>query len=262
MNRGILAIAFAVLAATTAAPAPAKAAPYVVWEIVRVRPGGPAEIPIMLDSKGDTIYVLAEIAPGEDGGYQAERVRLVQQGSSSALQVRTYGFPAPVPTCPQPSLCDGSAGSFGLRSLTTFRAAAGRRILVAGDPLRFKVTVHSERWALRRTTLGFRTVTGDQSDAAGAELAVNVEVFRSAQAAGGPHGSLAFGQVPCASRGTGTWTLRPAGGAPGARHVCAPVFSPSAFAETGEAGPWTLEGPVAGEWTFPYRLAVLDYPRR
>ena len=98
---------------------------------------------------------------------------------------------------------------------------------------------------------------------------VGVEHFTAASAPGGPHGSVAFGWIPCSyMMGRGSAVLT--GGDPIPAPYSSPYYDehraqcdpywPGALGATNRATAWRLEGEVTGYTTMPDRLMVVDLP--
>jgi hypothetical protein len=267
MTRGIRAFALAVtaIASTVAVPAAhAAPSPYVVYEVVHVKPGGPAKVMVWVTQQATTgtgVSAIMLLRPDrESGGYHVSTMGIATS-SASGGGVRTYGWPAPVPPC---TGCTPAtlSGSFGMG--TPFQPGPKDRILAAGPRGKVTVKVENPYWRVRETTaVGIRTVMADHSAATGVDAqGWAAEVFTSATAPGGRYGSASFGEVPCEDAGAGTATLR-ADGDSGSNHsvTCGPLFGNIAFGETLDGRAWSLTGNVVGDTTSALRLLVFDFPK-
>lgn len=227
MRRGILA-ALAALA-TMFVPA-ASAAPqqrYVVYELVWT---GPRAYPTSFVRVRSTspVFMYAALEPNDDGGYSLRSAGL-SMGSGGGLQERV--------------------------DLTH-----GRRFLIAAQRGSTSFYFAAPQWAARETRLAFHIVTrapGDMTTVAGRTY----ETFRSATSPGGAYGSLAFAEAPCGS-GAGLYSFYREEEKQVVPGVCAGGGG-RRFGEAPRSTTWHLDGPVvAPDGTLPYRLIVLDYPRR
>lgn len=224
MKRGIV-VVLALLATAFVQPASAAPRSY-VYEIVRLdaKAWPSAYVRVRGGTTGPGMAVLLE--PDDDGGYRAASV---------------------------------SASTGGAVGGGTIDLSKGRRYFVAsGSPLSFHI--NERYWGARPVRLGFRWVGADAADRRQVGPAT-FEQFERATAPSGGYGSIALANVPC-RRGAGAWTLRTdADPPPLAPKICVDDDWPE-FAETRRGRSWILEGPVYGTTTWPYRLMVLDYPKR
>jgi hypothetical protein len=143
------------------------------------------------------------------------------------------------------------------------------------DPSRMFVAVHgggpgaalgaqTEGWTMREVPPTFHFVRAYEAQAVGLQgLFGGGEVFLSATAPGGEHGSVAVGQPPCGfpmfEPGAGASLLT--GGEADPIHVCGANWGGIADFATGTTA-WRLEGASAGASHFfgPARLLVIDLP--
>jgi hypothetical protein len=214
--------------------APVLAAPvpdHVVYEVYRAKPGGPAQVPVQIRYGAAGVIRLVTLTPDEDeGGYRLQSYRGTESSGRDGQQV------------------------------WTFEPAPGTRHVVVVPRRKTTVVSLSGFWRVRRTTLGFRTVTAEQADADARTVAgMPYEEFRSASAPSGRYGSMATAYVPCEG-GIGQWTLG-TDGEPARGESCY-LFAASRTLQAKEAGRWTLRGPVYGRHYSPFRLMVLDFPKR
>lgn len=262
MTRGILAIALAVSTALVAPAAPAPASPYVVYEVVRVRAGGHPTFAVDVTAAvaNDTgVITMMMLRPGKKGGYDVLGLAVDELDADEG--VRTYGWPAGVPTCVNGC---GATKTWHPTLSVGFQPRAGDRVLVAGPRGQTTVTVSNPNWRARETpAVGFRTVMADHATATAVEAdGYVVEHFTSASAPGGPYGSVAMAQLPCRLAGAGSATFANDADGPGWSMPCAPVvFGDLAFAETHAGRRWTLDGSVFGVTAGRLRLLVFDFPK-
>lgn len=261
MNRGIPLAVLVAASAVLVPAAPAAPSPSVVYELVRTSPRAATTVSVVMEvaQRGvPNVVMAATIEPVRHGGYTWTNVSIAQLGDEDT-RWRTYGTPATVP-CPAAPLCASSGVQGPNTEEVTFRGVAtGTRLLVAGRRGAVNFSTPTRHWKLRAMPLGFRVVTAEQSDATGVFVAGGeVEHFRSAQAASGRWGSIAWGHVPC-DPGAGTYTLS-LDGATQESGPCA-VESATWPAETQLPGTWTFAGPVVGYSSSSVRLVVLDFPK-
>lgn len=266
--RSALLAAVALVAGAVSTPAPAApATTYTVWELVRVKPGGKAEVPVRVvasSNKQPTLIGFTELAP-EGSGYTAPRTSLAMFGTNG--QWRFYGWPAdpvPPPPCPEAyGFCGTPPVDTKAEALFSPRPVPGHRYFAVGPAGRTTITVLNDRWAMRRTTVGFRAVTMEQVDATGhfGDSMISYmgwEHFRSATLPGGPHGSVVFTEFPCDA---GQWSLRD-GADELTGDLCLPGKQNYAFAETRRKTTWHMAGDTAGRARWPFRLVVWDFPKK
>ena len=264
--RGILLAALAALSSIVV-PAEAVVSPraHEVYEIYRVKPGGPSAVAVDVYAWGDgrpTAFTFADLTPS-GAGYTPYRWWVGMFGLDDT-QWRVYGLPqqAPQPPCPDESLCgtpptdDGEL--FGTRQ--AFSPRSGHRYLVAGPKGATFVFVSSTHWKVKRTTLALRTAVADRSESAGVVSGEGTyETFRSATIAAGAYGSSVYAEVPCDA---GAWTLASATAETYGPYVCGPNAPNYDFATTTGKRTWTLSGPTAGYTDSALRMVVLDHPKR
>jgi hypothetical protein len=228
MLRGILVSALLV-AAAPAVPVHAAPSPYVFYEAVRLRPGGASQVPFRVLFTGAGLHTEMELEPADDGGYQ--RV----------------------------SLSFGNHGSGG-NTLWLVHPKAGHRYVYGGTRGSFSIVRLSYWFTFRPVAMDLRTVTPKQSDEDAYDVAgTHPIVFRSATAKGGAYGSAAIAWVPC-GLGAGRWTFG-TDAEPGSAQLCTNSTS-SVLRETYRGRRWTMAGTVVGTSSAPYRLLVVDYPKR
>ena len=257
-------VAGALVTPTPAAPAPA----YTVWELVRVKPGGKAEVPVRVvgtSNKQPTLIGFTELAP-KGAGYSAPRTALAMFGLDGRW--RFYGWPAgpvPPPPCVEEvfDFCGSPPTDTKAEALFSPRPVAGHRYFAVGPAGRTSITVLNDSWAMRRTTVGFRAVTMEQVDATGhfgdsTVGYVGLEHFRSASLPGGPYGSVVFTEFPCDA---GQWNLLD-GTDDVANGLCLPGEPAYTFAETQRKTTWHMVGDTVGRARWPFRLVVWDFPKK
>ena len=230
MGRGIVA-AVALLGAASGLPASAAPSKTVVYEVVRTSRGPESSRVYVVDTAPDGYDVLmaAELDPLSSGGYHSWHTYVSMTGEGT-----------------------------GTRITAPLTLRGGRRFVVGGVRGRFRVYTLSREWTVREIGTGFRYVTadpGDRRDVAG----VPYEEFDHATAPGGRYGSDAAAVVPCRI-GTGEWSLGNDVDGPIREHTC--MATPEDVAQTRHAVRWTVAGSVTGIAEWPYRLAVLDHPKR
>lgn len=144
------------------------------------------------------------------------------------------------------------------------------------SPTRVFVAVHgqgpgaglggqTDGWTMREVQPSFSFVRGSEALAAGAQsLGAGGEVFLSADASGGEHGSIAVGQPPCGfpmfDPGAGVTLLTGGVGEP--LHVCGANWDGIADVAP-EATTWSFRGAAAGASALHFgqaRLVVIDRP--
>lgn len=259
MRGTLLAALAAVLATTaTATPAPAAAPAYTVWEVYALRPSSLTEVPVRVDGTVQPEEVIAMVSLAKEGtGYTADRLSLSFYGGDSRW--RTYGWDAPVPPpdCPGAGLCGQRSAPYPLATTMLVPAPAGHRHLLV-VPSRLRVRRWTGRWNVRKTTLRFQTVRPAAGETGLVTGMGTVERFTGATAKGGAHGSTVFAHVPCDA---GSWELR-AGTTAVQGQTCAGDGSSDAVTSEQRSAAWTLSGDAVGRPGYPYRLIVLDHPRR
>ena len=266
MTRGILAL---LTFAATLAGQPARAAepPMTVYEITRARPGGSSAVPIYVLAHSDGepgLVSFLQLAPRKGGGWTRKRFSLVMYNPSDT-RFAAYG-PAttpPVPCSASQEICGAAGKKYTVFWVVTFQPAAGNRYLLAGPSGKVQTFV-PPGWRARKASLGARVVTGPgDADAVGAvHGGGRVEAFHSATAPGGKYGSGAFAMVPCDGESSaGSATVKSDGSDAAVPISCEPRYD-AAFSGTLDGRTWTVAGPVVGEYVFPYRLFVFDYPKR
>jgi hypothetical protein len=139
-------------------------------------------------------------------------------------------------------------------------------VLVVAQGPKVVYTESHRGWAVKRITLPFRWVTGQDSAVLGAwAMGSGAEVFTDASLKGGATGSVAIGRLPCSAaavglvgRGVASATLD--GGRAPRSTSCA--GSPRVAAIADGRTTWRLHGNAAGDTTdADLRLLVLDLPR-
>lgn len=144
------------------------------------------------------------------------------------------------------------------------------------SPTRIFVAVHgqgpgaslseqTDGWTIREVQPSFSFVRGSEALAVGAQsLGAGGEVFLSADASGGEHGSIAVGQPPCGfpmfDPGAGVTMLTGGVGEP--LHVCGADWDGIADVAP-EATAWSFQGAAAGASALHFgqaRLVVIDRP--
>jgi hypothetical protein len=265
---GILFAVLTVAASLLAQPARAVEPPLVVDEISRTAADGQAEVPFYVLAHTDGrpgIVSFIQLAPRKGGGWTQSRFSLVMYDlSDTHLTAYAHGTTLPSVGCPAPEDICGKNGTPGDIWLPfKFRPAAGNRYFVAGPPDDFRVYTMGS-WRTRQVALGARLVTTATADAVGTVAAGRrVEAFYSATAPGGKYGSGVFAMAPCrGDNSVGTATVKSDGTDKAATISCKPGGYYAAFSTTLDGRTWTVTGPVVGEYRFPYRLLVLDYPKR
>lgn len=261
MRGTVVALAALLAAATGMAPATAKQSPYVSYEIVRVKPGGPATFDVELMSRTDGpagLHAFVHLAP-KGASYTVAEMG-VDQYTGGTGRFAAYGWPV-APPCP--AACEGTKSAFGWGSRFDVTPGRGDRLLAAGIRGQLKVTVSSSHWLVRETVPRLRVLRAESADATGIEwLAAGVEHFRSATLPGGAYGSAAFGYLPCGTVGVGAAFLEN-----DAKESFGPVactfnrLPHGQFGWSQRARSWTFAGQAVGDYLFPYRLVVVDYPK-
>jgi hypothetical protein len=268
MPRGTLAAALAlgttVVTGVAIPAAPAAPSPYVVYEVVHAKAGGPAKITVWIAEKpGEGTYANSVMLLRPDPKSGAYHISAMSVGVTevSGDGVRTYGWPAAVPPC---TACAAPSTEKIDAMGAAFEPAPRDRLLVAVARGRATVTVDSRYWRVRETTVGFRVVLADHAASTGVVAnGTRAEYFTAAGAPAGPYGSTAFGQVPCDVAGAGTATLVAQGDSGGSRTLlCTPGRQVGAFADTQRGRVWSLTGNVVGNSSTALRLLVFDYPKR
>ena len=257
--RGTLLAALAAVLTATASPAPAAAPAYTVWEVYALRPSSLTEVPVRLDGeiRPEEVLAIASLEP-DGNGYATARFSFDVYGRDSRW--RTYGWDAPVPppACPGAGLCGQGSQPYEIHQTVMVPAPRGHRHLIV-VPSRVRVRRWTGRWNVRRTTLRLQTVrpAGATGLVTGAGT---VERFTRAAAKGGTYGSTVFAHVPCDA---GSWELRdgtsPAAGTPA---CVGSGYDEALVSTTTRNAAWTLSGDAVGQPHLPYRLIVLDHPRR
>jgi hypothetical protein len=266
MKRGILAIVMTAAAALPAPPAPAAAPSYEVLEITPWWRTGTSYVYLFTVTGADEPGLMSfiQLAPRKGGGWTRTAFAvLLYNGKRTRFQ--TFGHPSlPVSVgCPGgDSVCGRPGKGDEWLWQVSFKPAPGNRYLVAGPRDRV-AAIGPVR--VRRSTLGARVVLNDAATGTGGVVAQHrIEAFHSATAPGGKYGSGAFATAPCDTKdGTsaGTATLKSDGSDKAVGITCRPGQY-TAFSGTTDGRTWTVAGPVAGEWDFPHRLLVIDYPKR
>lgn len=266
MTRGILALLTVAASLVTAQPAPAASPPLAVYEISRFGRGGPAEVPMYVQTYSDGtpgVLSFVQLAPVKGGGWTTKRF-LVGMYNASETRLAAYGagtttrLPCPAST----DVCGQAGKATDSVWLIKFRPATGHRYLLAVAP-DSRVYLPAP-WSATQSALSARVVYSTDADAAGAVTADGTyEAFHSATAPGGRYGSGAFAMLPCEGEpSVGTATLESDGSEPAAPVSCAPGGYYGAFSKTADGRTWTVTGPVAGQTAFPVRLLVVDFPKR
>lgn len=270
MTRGILALVL--FAATLAAqPAPAQEQGMTVREVTRVYPGGPREVTLWALARTDGeagLMSLLQLAPRAGGGWTMKTFRLVMYNATES-RATAYGGPAPTPAIPCPAsedICGTEGEAKMLLWETRFRPVPGHRYFFAGPAGKHQVYTSAPHWTTRQSSVGARIVTGaNDSDAVGALGAGRrVEAFHTASAPGGKYGSGVFAMMPCDTDGgesAGSATVKSDGSDKAVPISCEPGYY-AAFSATRDGRKWTATGPVVGEYLYPFRLFVFDYPKR
>ena len=171
---------------------------------------------------------------------------------------------------PPPAECELfiSGGAHGLGYLYEDQGGpdAPTRMFVAvhGDGPGAGLGGQTKGWTIREVPPTFHFIRSYEAQAVGIQgLFGGGEVFLSAAAPGGEHGSIAVGQPPCGfpmfEPGAGANLLR--GGGADRIHVCGADWGGIADFATGTTT-WRLEGAAAGASPFfgPARLLVIDLP--
>lgn len=266
LRHALAALAVVAAGLATTPPATAAASRYVVYEVARARPGGPAEVKVgmaLRQADGRGLYAVAHLEPAKRG-YDVRAAGVGQLLSGGGW--RTYGWPVAAPACPV--ACGGVPDTWTVDAVFTFRPVAGDRILVGGPRATTAWRSLSPHWEVRETRLALRAVYAEEADATGVSYqGRQVAQFRSASAAAGPHGSLGFGSTGCgptaySGTGAGTATFSSDDGKVSEDLVCAPMSWPFAFGTTYTARGWSLRGSYVGVTQDPLRLLVMDYPKR
>lgn len=269
MKRGVLAV-LTLLVSLVARPVPAAEQALAVYEVTRVWPGGPRTVVlyVIVPAAGDPgVMAFIGLTPAKGGGWTRKGFAV---GMYNATDTRLAAYGAPVATpplpCPGPEDVCGKAGKWTAVSWELkFTPAAGSRFFLVGPPDKMRAYLPPQ-WRLRQVALGARVVSGpgERADAAGAVVAGRrVEAFHRATAPGGAHGSAAFAMAPCDAGGyaAGSASLKSDGSDP-AKTIPCTGNAYAAFSGTADGRVWTLTGPVVGEWEYPFRLLVIDYPKR
>ena len=256
MLRGI--VAALALTAALAPATDAAASPYEVFEVVRVRPGGPAVVHLTGRSRTKGSFVahgILRLRRGDDGWAASQAVLSMISGLG---EYRAYGWPVAAPGCP--ALCSTWSGETGLTTVVRVTPRADERYLLAGPRGAFTATVDSAHWAVRKPHgSGFRVLHATQADATGLQWqGQTAEHFRSATAPGGRYGSVAFAEPPC-DDGVGSAALT-LDDAPKDEVTCLPRLGGWGFGDANEGGRWRLAGHAVGSYFSTARLVVFDYP--
>ncbi len=206
---------------------------------------------------------------------------------SSGLYPIVYGgdtTPTPVtsPACPDPALCthrdDGEWVSYGPHRFDA-KLYGKLDFFVATVNMPVEVDVASTGWTKKLLTPAatgpnLRIYTNRDGDGAGA-VAANfaVEHFKYLAAPGGPHGSVAWGRLPCdpvtatapapgrQMTGVGAAVLH--GGRvafPSTRYLNCEDYHWAGDDRTHTKTTWTLYGDAVGVSITKKRLAIFDYP--
>lgn len=261
--RGILS-AVLLASATLAVPAAPAASPqHTAYEVVLHRFHGAQKAEVTVTGStdgGPSALVFMELERSKRGHDVRSMGISLSRGGSDGYQA--YGWPVAAPPCPsscKPAYTPRSTG-FGVQVTPTI----GTRYIIAGVRAKLRVTVSDKaHWQVRPINLGVRTVLGKDAAATGLSWQGSaVEHFTKASAPGGRYGSAVFGQVPCYTFGAGSATLKADNGDEGWGINCEGVLPwDSDFASTNAGRRWTLEGTVVGDYVFPYRLIVIDFPK-
>ena len=267
MKRGVLLTVLAVAATLPVRVAPAAEQQFAVYEITRARAGGPSTVPVFVyvDSDGSARTLsLLQLAPRKGGGWNAAGIRVLQFNSSDS-EFAVYGpeaGPLPVPCPPDDSFCGKKGAESFYAWVPSFRAVAGNRYFVA-VPTKDAWVFTTTHWRARKVSLGARQVTAENTSSFGVVADEHKrEVFQSATLGGGAYGSAVYGQVPCEiGDHAGSATLKSDGSDAAVDITCAPDDD-FGFSQTHDGRTWTLNGPVVGEYEWPLRMFVFDYPKR
>ncbi|HVF06554.1 MAG TPA: hypothetical protein VNA20_17065 [Frankiaceae bacterium] len=232
---------------------------------------GAASLALQVDAPpGKQPSVIAMVVATVDRGRieSIDHAAAVLSGEADSAQVRANGS--------RTVLCE--SGACVLDTSTEIAGGAVRIDNDAGDD-RWNVLFVVARgrsatyratakgWTVKRVSLPFRVVTGQQATDAGAyAVGAGVEVFRQAAAHGGGTGSLAVAEPPCSeattgavSRGIGTLTLD--GGVKSDTYTC-PADRGALAGWATRRTTWRVHGTAAGDSTMAgARLVVLDLPR-
>ena len=119
------------------------------------------------------------------------------------------------------------------------------------------VSVTSPGWRVRPWRPSMRTVTSDEAGAVGVRaLHTTIGEFTGAEAPGGRHGSIGWGDLPCDNQGEGR--ARFTGGRWSIGLDCA--GRTSGASHTGRATTWRLAGRATGVGSAVNVLVVVDFP--
>lgn len=258
MLRGAISL-LSLLAAVVVSPAARGAvSEFVVYEVVRVRAGGPRTIHVVEKlARGTAPFAVAAsvtVRPGDDG-WEVRRMGVTMAYTTQGY--RAYGWPVAPPPCPAD--CARESNGFEFSGLDEITPKPGERHLFAGPRGRYGITLDTTYWQVREVGVGFRVVHAPSGDTTGfGTLGANVEHFRSVTAPGGPYGSAVFASLPC-DPGAGFATLSH-GGVTKSQMGCSP-FPGWGFDETTTGGAWRLAGDVVGAYGSTFRMLVFDFPR-
>ncbi|HWL38342.1 MAG TPA: hypothetical protein VNQ77_19295 [Frankiaceae bacterium] len=248
-------LAVALLATPVVVRAEAAQPRFRALELVRIRPGGPGAVEVLVHSESDDDRAMVAVVPLRRAGRGWEVPALIVAEEGPKSTVRAYGTPAP--QCPPPQGCAGGDGESVFMAALSVRS--GIRNFVVSDYATTTAAVSgtaARYWRFRPVRLGVQRMLAEQSGVGVRYLGTAVERFSSATAAGGRYGSVAFAAGPCAGAFAGSARLE-GGTAP--REVC--PGGPEAFAVAPGETLWRFTGEVIGTTGFTTRLLVVDFPR-